>query len=244
MERGSAGRFAFTGRWRGRRTWVLATAAFLALALTLAIMWYLPEGGGSEDRRAGAAERGGKAGEPGGSAVTDEELPEAGQERGRDGGQEAPETGADAGPAPEANVPGLVVEFPDPAGGGGEAKPPGGYGDITGDWVLDMSGSAYGINNCHIRLEENGKIATPPEYEQVFIIKESEYVWDRGTGSFAAGMLVMVRSGPSQAAVPAEIYLVGQVGEGLSEVTGDFVAEPQGETYSPYAQRGTFRMHR
>ncbi len=250
MELEPGGRFTFTGRWRGRRTWVLALASLLSAALALSLLWYLPSRGGEENL---AAEAAGEETLAGGSAVPGvgqaEEAPAPYPTTAQDGGQgrgaTAPASPAPApAPAPGSNPPGLVVEFPDPVGGGEEPPPPQGYGDILGNWVLDMTGSAYGLSNCHLRFEENGKITTPPEYEQVFLIKESEYVWEKGTGSFAAAMLVMVKLGPSQGAVPAEIYLVGQVGAGFTEITGEFVAEPQGEAYSPYAQRGTFRMRR
>ncbi|NPV60464.1 MAG: hypothetical protein HPY75_12510 [Actinobacteria bacterium] len=254
-----SGRFTFTGRWRGRRTWVFFLAASLSIVLAVALMWYLPARHGEENVAAGA-----RQGETGLSGLTGTDAgygvdqPQNGIEPGQDEGQsgadsESGQSGGKEGsatspntpsPTPGGDSPGLVVEFPDPTGGGDEPPPAQVHDSILGDWILDMSGSAYGITNCHIRLEENGKIATPPEYEQVFVIKESEYVYEAGTASFAAGMLVMVKLAASQSAVPAEIYLVGQVGKGFTEITGEFVAEPQGEAYSPYAQRGTFSMRR
>lgn len=245
MEQESAAWITFTGRWRGRRAWVLLLAASLSVVLAAALMWYLPGGRGDEEPAAGATERaGGKAAAVGADAGPEENAAPGDLMGTRDGEREDPALAANPVPTPDGKTPGLVVEFPDPVGGGEGTPPPQGYGDVLGDWVLEMSGSAYGLSNCHMRLEENGKITTPPEYEQVFVIKESEYVYEEGTGSFAAGMLVMVKIAPSQGAVPAEIYLVGQVRKGFEEIAGEFVAEPQGEAHSPYAQRGTFTMRR
>ena len=149
--------FNFRGRWRGRKLWILACAAVLAAGLVLLIVLVIPSSQ-SNDEKAAAAEQDitqPAAGEEEGAGQ--QQQPEAGQQQngssGQDGGESPTITPGEVGQSP-----GIVVDFPDPSSQSPEA-PPGGYGDIYGHWVLDMSGSAYGLTNCHIFLEDNGTIS-------------------------------------------------------------------------------------
>jgi hypothetical protein len=137
----------------------------------------------------------------------------------------------------------VVVDFPDPQQGIPEA-PAGGYEDVSGHWILDMSGYAYGLTNCHIFLEEDGTISSPPDYAQVFEIAYSTYTWEEGSPSFTASLQLMLMMSSSQVLNPVRVELAGTVSDSLLEINGDFTAEPQGEPYAPYAQQGTFVMHR
>jgi hypothetical protein len=107
-----------------------------------------------------------------------------------------------------------------------------------------MSGSAYGLTNCHIFLEGNGTISSPPDYVQAFEIAASSYTWEDGSPSFSASLQVMLKMSASQILIPVQIELKGTVSDSLVQISGDFIANPQGEPYAPYGQQGTFVMHR
>lgn len=225
--------FFFMGRWRGRRLWVLVSLSLLAAALSflLVCMDTSSEGG------------------PGESAPIPAETPHAESGVEAAGVQPRGEEGRSEGQQPEitpgsgGESPGLLIEFPDPAGGFPEA-PPGGYGDICGQWILDMSGAAYGLANCHIVLNEDGTISSPPDYDQVFHIAASTYSWQAGDRAFTAAIQLMLKMGPGQVLVPVQVDLAGEAAENMKEISGSFTAQPQGEAYAPYAQQGGFRMHR
>ncbi len=228
--------FTFTGRWRGRRLWILVCTSLLAAALVVLLLaWVVPS---SENGR----ERAALAGQEAEQTSMEEEAP---------GGQ-PPETPAQTGGESPTMIPGtggqahaIVVDFPDPAGAAPETPPPGGYEDVYGRWVLDMSGSAYGLTNCHIILEENGTISSPPDYAQVFEVVASSYAWKDGNPSFTATLqLILKMGGAGGVAIPVQIEFSGTVSGPLTEMSGDFTATPQGEAYAPYAQQGTFRMRR
>ena len=237
---GAAGQtFSHKGRWRGRKLWILLCAASLAALVILLMVWALPSSQTSEEGevRADGIEE----------AVEEEETPSGGEETpgqpaepGAQGGDE----GVTMGPGGGGSEPDMVINFPDPADGAGEEPPPGGYTDAYGHWVLDMSGSEYGFSNCHIVLEENGAISSPPEYDPVFEIAASTYEWESGNPAFTASLQVMLKLGAGQALVPVTIELSGTVSSSFAEISGDFIATPQGEIYAPYSQRGTFVMQR
>ncbi|MBN2026392.1 MAG: hypothetical protein JW854_06520 [Actinobacteria bacterium] len=225
--------FIFMGRWRGRKLWTLACAAVLAAALVLLMVWAIPASRGN-DERAEAAQQ--ETSQPAAAEEPDAgQQPESAQPAGADSPTITPGTGG--------QTPGVVVDFPDPAGESPQA-PAAGYEDICGHWSLDMSGSAYGLTNCHIFLEEDGTISSPPDYDQVFEIAFSSYTWKKGSPSFAASLQLMLKMSSSQVLIPVQIELAGTVSDSLAEVNGDFTAEPQGEPYAPYGQQGTFVMHR
>jgi hypothetical protein len=146
-------------------------------------------------------------------------------------------------PGTGENAPGLVVQFPDPVDSTPE-PPPGGYQDIYGSWILDMSGSAYGLTNCHIILNEDGTISSPPDYDQVFQIAASSFTWRQGDPAFTATLQLMLNMGGGQMLIPLKVVLRGNAADSFTEITGDFTAEPQGEAYAPYTQQGAFTMYR
>ena len=78
----------------------------------------------------------------------------------------------------------------------------------------------------------------------MFEIAASSYSWEDGNPSFSASLQVMLKMASSQVLIPVSIELVGTVDGAFVEINGDFAAEPQGELYAPYAQQGTFVMHR
>lgn len=228
--------FSHKGRWRGRRLWILVCAASLAALVVLFLVWALPSSDTSEDgvvRADGIDE----SIEP----VEEGEKPE--EQPAEPGGQSGDEE-VTIGPGAGGDAPDIVINFPDPADGAAEEPPPGGYTDVYGHWVLDMSGSEYGFANCHIVLEENGAISSPPDYDQVFEISVSQYSWESGNPTFTASLQLMVKLGSGQALVPVTIELSGTVSSSFEEISGDFVATPQGEVYAPYSQRGVFIMQR
>ncbi|RJP27709.1 MAG: hypothetical protein C4536_13415 [Actinobacteria bacterium] len=238
MQEDKGQQITFMGRWRGRRLWILIGAAVIAAALVLFLVWAIPSSESDTEREAQADQD---------SQQPATEQPATEQEADGEEQQDATAPGNGAGPTMTPGTggdePGMVVDFPDPAEGI-PAAPPGGYKDIHGHWILDMSGSVYGIANCHIILEENGTISSPPDYVQVFEIAASSYTWADGDPSFTASLQLMLKMGSSPALIPVHIELRGDVSESLQEIGGDFIAEPQGETYAPYAQQGTFAIHR
>jgi len=244
MEEETGQPFTFIGRWRGRRLWTLACAAVLAAALVLLMVWVIPASQGKDERAEAARQdtpQTAGAEEPGAGQTAVEQQSEV---------EQTPESSPSAGagnptitPGTEGQTPGMVVDFPDPVGESPEA-PAGGYEDIAGHWILDMSGSAYGLTNCHILLEEDGTISSPPDYDQVFEIASSSYTWEKGNPSFVASLQLMLKMSSSQILIPVQIELAGTVSDSLQEINGDFIANPQGEPYAPYGQQGTFVMHR
>lgn len=161
----------------------------------------------------------------------------------------AAEAPASAGLLPEIRLgsegesPALLLAFPDPAAGVPEA-PPGGYRDICGQWVLDMSADAYGLTNCHIFLERDGTISSPPDYDQTFRIADSGYAWQAGERSFTASLQMVLKMGPEGSPVPVRMDLAGKGAEDMREVRGTFTAQPSGEAFAFYAQQGAFVMLR
>jgi hypothetical protein len=234
----SEGAFNYRGRWRGRKLWILVCAAALAAAAVFFIVWAIPSADNGGDEAVGAVESdaGAEAMEPAGPGGVEEEQAQAPVEE--PGGQ-----GPTISPGTEADAPDMVVNFPDPADGG-EEPPTNGYTDVYGHWVLDMSGSQYGLTNCHIVLEESGTISAPPDYDQVFEIAASEFRWESGNPALTATLQLILKLGSNQGSVPVAIELTGTVAPSFEEMAGDFIATPQGEAYAPYAQRGAFTMHR
>lgn len=231
--------FSYKGRWRGRKLWILICATALAAVAVLFLIWALPSADNGGDAAVGAgesevgAEPAEESAEPGGVAEEQSQAPveePAGQDPTISQGTGAAE-------------PDIVVNFPDPADGG-EEPPPEGYMDVYGHWVLDMSGSEYGLTNCHIVLEESGAITAPPDYDQVFDIVTSEFRWESGSPAFTATLQLILKLGSNQGSVPVAIELSGTVTPSFDGIGGDFIATPQGEAFAPYAQRGTFTMHR
>jgi hypothetical protein len=226
--------FVFRGRWRGRKLWVLACAAALAAALAFTMVWVLPSQENDASQKS--------------SSSTDRAQVDAGTQEDegqpREPDHRADRPGPTMTPGDGGSAPGIVIDFPDPAGVVPEPPPPGGYGDVGGRWILDMSGSAYGLTNCHIILNEDGTISSPPDYDQVFHIAASSYRWRGGDPSFSASLQLMLKMGSSPSLVPVQIELSGIVSGSLLEISGDFTASPQGEIYAPYGQTGAFRMHR
>ncbi|MDD3717253.1 MAG: hypothetical protein PHP28_01155 [Actinomycetota bacterium] len=234
--------FFFRGRWRGQKLWILICASLLAGALVFMLVWINPS---SENGRGRASPAGRETSQPeaaAGSAEDPMQDAKGGQPQepaAQEDGQQPPAT-----PGAGGSAPGIVVEFPEPAGMIPAEPPPGGYGDVLGHWVLNMSGSDYGLTNCHVVMNEDGTISSPPDYDQVFLITGSAYTWREGSSGFSASLRVTLKLNGGQAAIPVEIELAGNVAESLLEITGSFTASPPGEAYGPYAQRGGFAMHR
>jgi hypothetical protein len=107
-----------------------------------------------------------------------------------------------------------------------------------------MTGSAYGLTNCHVVLEEGGTISTPPDYAQVFEIVASQYRWEEASPSFTASLQLIVKMSSGQVMIPVQVELTGTVSGSLVEISGDFIATPQGEAFALYTQQGAFRMYR
>jgi hypothetical protein len=236
--------FVFRGRWRGRKLWILLCASLLSTALVLLLVWILPSSHTDDDQAA-----------PAGQETTQPEAVEetAGgqpQEDTAQTGEEAPavtpQTGGEAPvitPGTGGEQPGLLVDFPDLPGSAPEVPPTGGYENIYGRWVLDMTGSAYGLTNCHVVLEEGGTISTPPEYAQVFEIVASQYQWETGE-RFTASLQLIVKVSAGRVMIAVQVELTGTVSGSLVEISGDFIATPQGEAFALYTQQGAFSMHR
>jgi hypothetical protein len=149
----------------------------------------------------------------------------------------------------------LVVKFPDPVDGGGGSGSPGEgnppesppqeeVGDIHGQWVVNMTGTTYSLENLYITLEAVGTVSIPEEYKKVFEITQSRFNWEKGKPDFGLELQAVLKLGSNQTAIPVKIELSGQVSDTLAEIQGTFVANPQAEALSAYAQRGTFVMKR
>jgi nitrogen fixation-related uncharacterized protein len=227
--------FVFRGRWRGRKLWILVCASVLAAVVALILLvWAIPSSDAGEEK---AILAGQESAQPEATEETTGEQPP----------EDTVQTGGEAPvitPGTGGEQPGLVVDFPDPMGGAPETQPPGGYKDIYGRWVLDMTGSAYGLTNCHIVLEEGGTISTPPDYAQVFEIVASQYRWEEASPSFTASLQLIVKMSSGQVMIPVQVELTGTVSGSLVEISGDFIATPQGEAFALYTQQGAFRMYR
>jgi len=226
----------FIGRWRGRRLWILLCASLLAAAVVFLLVWINP----SSD-----------TGEPALASLDQEATQPASEaEAGAGGAQPQQPTDQPGGQAPSVtpgtgeDATGMVINFPDPEGSAPETPPPEGYTDVYGRWVLDMDGTQYGLSNCHIVLNQDGTISSPPDYSQVFEIASSSFVWQAGEPAFTASLQLMLKMSSGQMLIPVRIELRGTAADSLQEIAGDFTAEPQGEVYAPYAQQGGFVMHR
>ena len=213
----------------GRRIWLQASVIALAAAITLILLLVLPASNSGVDQAGPVEER------PAEEAVGEQPAAPPGQ----DGGQ-----GATVVPGGGGNAPDLVVQFPNPAVGVNTGPPRGGYQDVSGQWVMEMSGSNYGLQNCYLSLEESGAITAPGDYDYVFQIMGSEYRWEQGDPAFNATLQLAVKMGSNQTLIPVKVELSGQVSGSLSEIEGDFTATPQGNAYAVYAQQGRFKMHR
>ena len=223
------------GGWMSnRKLWFGAAALILVVIVVLVLVWVLPS---SDNGSVAEQEDAAQAVED--EAVEDEVVEE--EEPVESGGEQQGGGGITISPADNSS--GYVVVFPDPADGTDEPAPEGGYTGIAGAWVIDMSGSIYGLTNCHLLLE-NGEISAPDDYDQAFEIMASQYSWDKEGSTFNASLQVMVKLGPDGTGVPANLELQGTVADSLDRIEGDFLAEPQGEAYAIYGERGTFFMHR
>jgi hypothetical protein len=241
MEEEQGQPFVFRGRWQGRHLWILVCVSILAATLVVLLLWTLPSSHTSDEQTALA----------GGDTGQETAQPPAVEETGETGGGQAPEATPQSGggsptltPGTGGSSPGLTIDFPDPVGSTPETPPPGGYEDVYGHWVLDMTGSAYALTNCHIMLEEDGTISAPSDYDPVFAIVGSRYVWNEGSPSFTASLQVILKMSAGQMMVPVQIDLIGSVAGSFAKISGDFVATPQGEAYAPYSQQGAFTMRR
>jgi hypothetical protein len=242
MEEETAQPFFFRGRWRGRKLWILICASFLAITAVFLLVWINPSSENGAGQASAAQQEAAQLEAPeetANQAPSDTTSGQTQEPAVQDSGEQPSIT-----PGTGENAPGMVVEFPDPTGSGPATPPPGGYTDIRGPWILDMTGYAYGLTNCHIILNEDGTISSPPDYDQVFQIAASTYTWQEGSPAFSASLQLMLKMGSGQVLIPVQVELVGNAAESMLEITGDFTAEPQGEVYAPYAQQGDFIMHR
>ncbi|MEW6554613.1 MAG: hypothetical protein AB1384_10040 [Actinomycetota bacterium] len=240
MEEEAGQPFTFRGRWRGRRLWILLCSSILAAAAVFVLVWIPASDNGAEEAA---------------SATQGEARLQASDEltsgnTGGEGSGQAQQPAGEAGqqptitPGPGGDTSSIVVQFPDPAGSAPEEPPPGGYRDVYGHWVLDMTGSAYGLTNCHLVLNQDGTISSPPDYDQVFQIAASTFTWRQGDPAFSATLQLTLKMGGGQMLIPLSVELTGSVAASCAEITGEFIAEPQGEAYAPYAQQGPFTMRR
>lgn len=234
------------GKKRASRKWALAAAVALAAAASLSLVWLMPAREEREPAAAAASEETGaredadgatdNGASPGGTPAAEENRPLSGDETGEGGQVTAP-------PGEESKPP-VVVNFPDPVAPEPESPPPQGYEEVAGHWVVEMHGASYGLSNCHLYLHEDGSITVPELYESVFVIQQGSYTWRKGDPSFSATMLVLIKLGPSQAQVPVELALTGEVSDALTEIEGEFSAVPTSDNYAPFAQQGAFFMRR
>ena len=223
------------GGWMSnRKLWFGAAALILVVIVVLVLVWVLP-----------SSDNGSVVEEEDVTQTVEEEVAEE-EEPVETGGEE--QSGEEQGGegitiTPGDSSSGYTVEFPDPEDSTEEPAPEGGYTDIAGTWVIDMSGSIFGLTNCHLRLE-NGEISAPDDYDMAFEIVASQYTWDESSSSFSASLDIIVKLGYTDESVPANLELQGTVADSLTQIDGDFVAEPQGEAYVIYAEQGAFNMHR
>ncbi len=156
----------------------------------------------------------------------------------------------------EGGSSGLVVKFPDPVNNGGGSAPgdtppgdtptQGEQGNIYGQWIIDMTGTTYSLENLHINLLAGGTITSSDDYKKVFEISQSQFKWESGKPDFSAAIQAVLNLGasPNQIMIPVKIELTGQVSDSLTEIKGTFIATPLVDTYSAYTQQGTFIMHK
>ncbi len=230
---------SFLGRLRGRKLWILVCASLVAaVAVCLLVFLINPSDESDTQEDSPAQQDAEQAQEPDDSA--DGGVESQPQEAPAQDSGEQPTTAPGTG----EGAPATVVAFPDPADGGTVAPPPGGHTDLTGRWVLEMSGDAYGFTNCHITLNADGTISSPPEYDQVFQIMTSAYTWREGDAAFSASLQFVLKLGQGQVAVPVRMELAGNVAGSMLEISGEFTAEPEGEAYALYFQQGGFSMRR
>ena len=222
------------GGWMSnRKLWLGAAALILVVIVALVLVWVLPSSGNGED----VAQE--DIAPPLEEEVVEEEEPS--KAGGQQGGEQQGGEGITVSPGDDSS--GYTVEFPDPVDGTDEPAPEGGYTDIAGGWVIDMSGYVYGLTNCHLRLE-NGEISAPDDYDMAFEIMTSRYTWDKESSSFSASLQIIVKMGNTGMSVPADLELQGTVADSLTRIEGDFHAEPQSEAYAMYSEQGTFTMNR
>lgn len=218
------------GGWMSnRKLWFGAAALILVVIVALVLIVVLP-----------SSENGADVEQEDAAQVVEEEVVEE-EEPVEAGGEQQSGEGITVSPGDGSSD--YTVDFPDPADSTDEPAPEGGYTDVAGAWVIDMDGSIYALNNCHLHLE-NGQITTPDDYDQVFEIMASQYSWDEESSTFNASLQVIVKLGSGQLGVPASLELKGTVAGSIAQIEGDFYAEPQGEAYAMYSEQGTFIMHR
>jgi len=230
------------GGWASKRKlWFGAAALVLAVIVALVLVWVLPSSGNG----AGVEEEDASTRVEKEEAVGEEEPVEAGGEQQGGERQETEQQGhGSVTVTPKEDSSGYVVEFPDPADAPDEPAPgEEGYTDIAGAWIMDMSGSIYGVTNCHLLLED-GRITAPDDYDQVFEIMDSAYSWDKGSSTFEAGLVITVKLGSGGISVPASLELTGKVADSMTRIEGDFHAVPQGEAYAMYGEEGAFVLSR
>lgn len=219
----------------GGRLWILAACVLVAAAFVVLLLTIMPSGSGDGETAAGKVSE---------ERVRDDTERERPEEQDGPTGEESEGAGLEIVPGDGDDSPGYVIEFPNPAGGEEEVPPQGEYTDIEGRWIIEVSGTGYGLSNCHLYLDQDGGITFPEDYSPVFEVVSSRYTWDREASSFNASLQVVIKLGSGQAAVPASLELRGTVSDSLDEIDGELQAIPQGETYAPYAQQGDFRMYR
>lgn len=245
-------------RDRFEPTWVKAIIGIFALVVAAAavfvFIWVVPSSGNSETASTtdGSAEMIAQNND-----VPVESSPPA------NNGEEAleetpvePEAASEEGPAeespaevnPDEEGPDIVIELPPPEEDSSQdedANPSNdNYEDVYGSWILNMTGSFFGLKDCHLDLDEEGKITCPSSYDVMMEIQESEYKWEEGKADFNAVVQVMVKIDYLQVTVPAKIELNGVVTDSLLEVEGDFVAIPLDENFAEYKEEGRFVMKR
>jgi len=149
---------------------------------------------------------------------------------------------------PTEEGPDIVIELPPPEEDPSQKEDPGpdkdNYEDVYGSWILNMTGSFFGLKDCHLDLDEEGKITCPSSYDVMIEIEESEYMWEKGKADFQAVVQVMVKIDYMQVSVPAKIELQGVINDSLLEVEGNFKAIPLDENFAEYEEEGRFVMKR
>jgi hypothetical protein len=194
--------------------------------------------GGGQDRASDA----GQADQNGNGNATEQDQSAQSPDQSQNGQQpDGGSVGMNPGQGSNGS-PGLVVNFPDPAGGG-EQRPADGYQDAYGQWIADMTGQTYSLKNCYLTFESDGSIKTPSNYDVVFQLTFSKFEWQGGSPAIAAEVQGVLKLG-NKVQIPLKIDLAGQVSEGFDQITGTFTAVPQVDAYAVYAQQGNFSMHR
>ncbi len=140
----------------------------------------------------------------------------------------------------DENIPYYLVELPDPDPGKAPAGLKAVDGGVCGNWALSLEGDLLGLKNCHLYLLPDGRIVAPSQYESVFTLDGGHYEMCPD-GNFTSVMAVGIKIGGSVDEVPVIIHMKGRRFHG-DVIEGDFEAEPQGEAYRFYCQKGKFRM--